>query len=359
MIAHFVYNFFSYSGAAFQAHSLCKEFKSSKHVLFNVGNSRSLSIVNCDGILVFDLPVSYIKRLLYITILFYMLGIKAVHSHGWILSGILPAIIFKKKIILKTTMFGDDDLLSISKRNRLYKLIVRHVSSVISISTVIKKNNDEYIYRNNLSCSSKLIFNGVNSESSLNYKINNKDENVFCTVGVISKRKGTLRAIEYFIENYASTNELAKLYVVGPTPEEMRYHEADIDYFYQCKAWANRYPEKVIITGKMDKKALQDIYMQSIGLIFFSEKEGMPNVVLEAMYHNCVPILTSIEGVSYDIVNNKEDGFILSDSLCEKINLLAIKNISNRYLPHKKINQKFLLKKIALLHNENYRELGV
>lgn len=353
MIAHFVYNFFSYSGAAYQAHSLCKSMNKNNNIIFNVGESNKMRQVIIDGVLIIDLPRRYIYRLFYIVVFFVSYRVSIIHLHGWILSGLIPSLLLKKKIVLKTTMFGDDDLYSISKKNRINKFYIRNLSSVISISTPIKISNEKYINNFNLNCISTYIPNGVIEVNT----DNNTESNIFCTVGVISERKGTLDAINYFLQNYASEVN-SKLYVVGPTPEDSSYVEADLDYFELCKKRAIEFPDKVIITGKLNTKELNEIYNISLAQIFFSKKEGMPNSVLESMAYNCVPILSEIDGVSYDIVSHAIDGYIIKDFKRDVVEIDDIKKISYKKIAQKKIMDKFLLDNLVFRHYHNYELIG-
>ncbi|EGQ8001086.1 glycosyltransferase family 4 protein [Vibrio vulnificus] len=352
MIAHFVYNFFSYSGAAFQAHSLCKNLDNKKQIIFNIGGAKRLDIKYIESILVVDLPNGYIRRLIYLSYFFFLYKIKIVHLHGWILTGLLPAVIFKKKIVLKTTMYNVDDLPSLAN-SKFNAFLIKYVSSVVSISSAIKLENDRYIAFNRLVCSSRYIPNGVGEMTSYN---DCSLEPNFCTVGVVSKRKGTLKAINYFIENYIHLKD-SMLYVVGPNPDDSKYAELDIDYYNKCLEMASAFPHKIKITGKLSKDELNEIYSKCVSHIFFSEREGMPNVLLESMSFNCVPIVTEIEGVSYDIIDNGVDGFILKTPELEKVSFFELCEIKKVSLPKMKIQEKFSLNRLSKLHEENYRAL--
>lgn len=353
MNAHFVYNFFSYSGAAFQAHSLCKNLDNKKQIIFNIGGAKYLDIKYVENILVVDLPNGYIKRLIYLSCFFVLYKVKIVHLHGWILTGLLPSVFFRKKIVLKTTMYNVDDFPSLAKR-KFNAILIKHVSSVVSISSAIKMENDRYISLNRLTCSSKYIPNGVDK---INYCADESFGPLFCTVGVVSRRKGTLKAIKYFVDNYMHL-EGSKLYVVGPNPDDSEYAELDIDYYNDCLEMANKFPLKIEITGKLNKDGLNSIYKKCISHIFFSEREGMPNVLLESMSFNCVPIVTEIEGVSYDIIDNGVDGFILKNPESEKVSFFDLCKIKKEKSSQMKIQEKFTLNRLSKLHEENYKALA-
>jgi glycosyltransferase involved in cell wall biosynthesis len=249
-------------------------------------------------------------------------------------------------------MYNVDDLQSISS-NIINRFLIKKVSSVVSISKPIKKINEKYINEHQLKCLSKYIPNGV---FSLPDEMDVSVEPIFCTVGVVSQRKGTLRAINYFIENYANL-EGAKLYVVGPNPTDSNYAEIDLHYYEECLNAVKKSNGKVVITGKLSKEKVEVIYRSCIAHIFFSEREGLPNVLLESMSFNCVPIVTEIEGVSYDIIDNSKDGYILCGEKLKPVQYEKICDIRIQGLPRSKVQSKFLLSELSIKHTENYREI--
>ena len=76
-----------------------------------------------------------------------------------------------------------------------------------------------------------------------------------------------------------------------------------------------KYNKKVFIVGSKNKQQLYDYYRRAIAMLFFSHKEGTPNVVLEAISFNCPIIYRNedevvgwilsgggIKGLTYDVV---------------------------------------------------------
>lgn len=353
MVGHFTYNLFSYSGAAYQAHSLIKSLGTRNNMIFNIGHSNVFKLMNHDGVIVADLPKNYLKRLYYIIFISLTCDIKIFHMHGWILSALLPAIFLRKKVVFKCTMFGDDDLKTIGDKGRLNRFLLKFIDVCIAISSPIKEANDFFISKNELKIKSIKIANGV----QLNAPCNTKSKPIFCTVGVITERKRIKESIRYFIDNYSHEEE-ALLYVVGPRGRDFNLHEGNDNYYQECLDLASEAKGKVKFTGKISKDDLSSVFKESIGLIFFSEKEGMPNVVLEAMSHNCVPILSEIDGVAYDLVDHGHSGFIISENKVNDISLNSLKSISHKEMPYQKVAKYFSFDVIKFKHLDNYALIG-
>jgi len=347
MIGHFVYNLFSYSGAAFQALKLASQIKSYRSVLFNIGTSKKIKFARKEGILIIDLPRNYWKRLVAIHTISKRLNIKVYHLHGYILTGIIPGILLGKTLILKSTMLGDDDLQAITSKGWIHRQILSRVSCVISISSPLEIQNQKVIDKYGYIIKHKKITNGIIIPDKACVK-----ENVFIIVGVIAPRKRTLEGIEYFKKYYARHG--SKLFVIGPNPNEMDLLEMNKEYFSECKSAASGCEGTIVFTGVLNKSELNAYYSKALAILLFSHKEGMPNCILEGMSFNCVPLLTPIKQIAYDIVKDGLEGFIIDD-FSREIFLKEISNISYENRPYLRVGESFNLKKLALEHEENYR----
>jgi glycosyltransferase involved in cell wall biosynthesis len=238
--------------------------------------------------------------------------------------------------------FDDFDFIYSSKFGKLKMSIIKYIDINIVLSTYIKHINIKYMPENKVA----LIPNGAIIKD---YNIEEKEKYVFCCIGVISERKRTYEAISYFIDNYVEYKDTL-LYVVGPDKGLL---ETDEQYVCKCKQFAkNNGRGKIIFTGKLSQHKTISIYKKSIALLFFSEKEGMPNTILEAMSYSCVPVSTPIQGVAYEIIDNEKNGFII-ESLQTSISIEHIMSIMITENSRKKIQDNFSISKIA----ENYRDI--
>jgi glycosyltransferase involved in cell wall biosynthesis len=96
----------------------------------------------------------------------------------------------------------------------------------------------------------------------------------------------------------------------------------------------------------VSKEETLSIFKKCKALLFFSDKEGLPNVVLEAMSQNCVPITTGIDGVVEEILDNRVHGFIINESY-PPIDIVLIDNIIKNNKPYLNVENRFSINKIA------------
>ena len=295
MIAYFVYNLNKYSGASQQALSLAKEMKM-PITIFNhekgIGFSREKVNEFVEQI---NLPSNRFLALLYLIFFLLINNVKAIHLHGFFKHGIVLGRFLRKKIILKTTLMGSDDfesLYSKARYKKLSKFLICCVDVNICLTRQLYNKNRKFIDESKI----KIIPNGV----ELPANVLTQKQNIFCFVGLICERKSAFESIEYYLKNYLVLRG-SKMYVVGPLEG---LNESDSSYVKKCYTLVAQYEatDRVIFTGNIPKQHVQEIFRISKALIFFSKKEGMPNVVLEAMSSNCLPITLGLDGVIIEIL---------------------------------------------------------
>ena len=69
---------------------------------------------------------------------------------------------------------------------------------------------------------------------------------------------------------------------------------------------------KVTFTGMVGRDEVFSLLSSSHVLLFTSFYEGLPNVVLEAQAHGCIPIATLLPGVTDFVVKNGETGYLVA-----------------------------------------------
>ncbi|MBI9069911.1 MAG: glycosyltransferase family 4 protein [Salinivirgaceae bacterium] len=309
-VAHHVYNYWSYSGATQQAIKLARIMSDGEAVKSTFINSEKntlsfYKIQEDDGITVIDLP----SRLLFkIVSIFYLLVVSKYkfdihHFHGFHLAEKLFVRIFKKTIVFKCTLEGSDDLKSLSSRkfSFLHKWIFRKVDVINSLNNRIYNINKDYIDKVKL----VIIPNGVELPSAPMLE----QRNIFLFAGAIVPRKQPLQVIRYYIEHYSKTG--FPLILAGPCDSNLP--EFNNAYYDECKALAATLPDGAIqFVGNQSKKDMARLYSISLGLIFFSSREGTPNVVLESMSYNC------------PIIHNERDEvtqWLLGDEIAKKLSV--------------------------------------
>ena len=120
-------------------------------------------------------------------------------------------------------------------------------------------------------------------------------------VGSIHPRKNQMMTLRAFAQVYEDHPD-ARLDLVGPVKDE--------EYLFTLKVFVNRngLDECVHFLGWRDD--VPDLLGQSDGLILSSHREGVPNVVREAMFAEVPVIATAVGGVP-EAVKDGETGFLV------------------------------------------------
>jgi glycosyltransferase involved in cell wall biosynthesis len=353
MIAYFVYNLDSYSGAAQQALLLAKHIKIDI-LFFNHNNKRFRKYKYNKFIEIIDLPQNIILQMFIILFFTFKHKIKIFHFHGLFKVGMFLGTILKRKIILKTTLLGDDDFDKfVSRRGRKIRyVLIKHVDKNIVLSKKLKEINLKYVDSSKI----KLIPNGVLLAE--NCPRLEEKEDAFCFVGLICERKKTYESIKYFIDNYLNESVEYKMYIIGPYKDIKNNPEFTEEYVQRCFDLVKKHnlENRIIFTGNIKKEKVLNILRKSKALLFFSGREGMPNAVLEAMANNCVPIISDIGGVAKELFEHQKHGFILGDGY-EKVQISDIEFLIRNKLPYLLAKNKYDIKIIAKRYVELYGEL--
>lgn len=317
MIAFFVYNLGYYSGAAKQAFGLAAQL-SRQVIVFNVGTPYLKQDSIAKNVNVINLPDNKLHQCIAILFWFLKCRVCLVHFHGFFFLPKVISLLSRRKTVLKTTLLGDDDFHSIAGMRfgwlRLY--LAKKIDRNIVLSRRAFQINSDFIKSDKI-C---LIPNAVDiPEQAIPLE---KKKNVFCFVGMVCERKNTLASIEYFHENFRHLPG-AELYIAGPIEGFGVNAEFDPAYVEQCYKLVDKLQlhSQVFFTGTLDKPQLVEIYKKSKALLFFSHKEGMPNVVLEAMAYNCVPIVSPMDGVGDEIIG-QEAGYVMNSPVSVSVTML-------------------------------------
>lgn len=297
LVAYFVYNLNKYSGASQQALLLAKSV-GVPVVIFNHEKDNRFSKIEINEFVdQINLPNNKLLSILCILYFIYSRRIKILHLHGFFKHGIVLGRILGLKSILKTTLMNSDDFETLYRESKFKKLtsfLFRSVDVNVCLTKQLKARNEKYISSSKI----RVIPNGIELPS----EVLTRKENIFSFVGLICDRKGTFESIEYYLKNYSNLPG-SKMYVVGPLDG---LNESDTKYVEKCYSLVSDYDaeEKVIFTGNVAKNEVQNILKICKALIFFSKNEGMPNVVLEAIGNNCLPITLGLDGVIHEIMGD-------------------------------------------------------
>lgn len=344
-VFHSVYNYWEFSGATEQARKISRVFADDKTIFFlnsSKKNAYFLSRVSVDErFTVIDLPRNSIFKIAFVFYYFIKFKPYILHTHGFHRLIIFVAFFFRKlKVLLKCTLLGTDDLHSLYSRrfSFLNKLLVSRVDKVNCLNSVIYDINKNFVDDEKL-C---VIPNGVEQQNHTS----SKRENIVLIVGAVVPRKNVLEAIKYYKETF--NPNVYQLLIVGPLDNQIAEFEAE--YLRKCYLSAKEVEGNVKFTGKLDHEATIALFKKSKAMIFFSKREGTPNVVLEALSCNCPVIFKSSDIVVRDVLGptlNVElesenfheqmvkadflDSVIQSDALTERAKSFSIETISGKH----------------------------
>ncbi|MGH8492647.1 MAG: glycosyltransferase family 4 protein [Moraxellaceae bacterium] len=350
VIIHVVKDGGGYSGAVLQARLLLEHLESPT-LLLNFFSSekgllreKALNVVNvrCGLAGIFKLAWLVLSR-----------RASVLHIHGLIKEAMIAALLLPAvKVIVKSTLTGSDDFDSV----RRYSLgIFKHwllmrADVNVCISSRLYEINSRHPFRGEI----RVIPNGVVSVGRPFSAAVIKPW--FCVVGVVCPRKRTQLAIQYFIDHYSFLPD-AMLFVVGPNAYNGVSAEITQEYQDMCEsAIQASLKNKVVFVGQVGKAEVTNYYAQCIALLFFSENEGMPNVVLEAMAHGCVPVLSEIEGVARDIVEDGVQGRII-DPVTDVVDFGQIQNIYRSGAGIRRVKEHFSIESVAKKYERLYRDI--
>lgn len=218
-------------------------------------------------------------------------------------SGPVGYILKKKYSLPYVIRFGGGDIPGFQNRfKNIYKLItpfekiiLNNASGLVANSNGLKKLIRNF-YKNKEIC---IITNGVD-EKAFSEKNNadtsrTKNTNIFRLLFVsrLIERKGLQNFLPLLKKVQEECNRKIQLDIVGDGPYrehlEMLVADSGIN-------------DMVHFYGQKSKKELPQFYGNADAFIFPSLKEGMPNVVLEAMSYGLPIVMTSCEG-SEELIN--------------------------------------------------------
>jgi glycosyltransferase involved in cell wall biosynthesis len=232
----------------------------------------------------------------YNTIIFIGIGTIAIPS-------ILVSKIFKKKIVNKITAVGDDDP-SKMKKSFLGKFIIWLLKN--DAHWVISKEIEENCF-NNTNWNRKKIYlipNPVEVKylSFSKIPLRQKTKKLkFLFVGVLDNRKG----VDVLLNLWLTRNIDADLLLCGPRGDDININKLLED----CKNEIN-----IFELGELAKQEIEIKYLESDYFIFPSTREGLPNVVLEAMSFGLPVIANKIKGVTDYLLGKNERGILVKDN---------------------------------------------
>lgn len=234
--------------------------------------------------------------------------------------------LLRKKVVFRSTMYGLDDLSSLNNKfgAKLYRLrqkINGLMGGYISQSSAMTKS---FVNEYNSSIPVFESPQGVDTEkfkpisdfekSALKEKLNiniDKKTKIILSIGYVIERKG----YREIFDSLAKFEDEDFLYIVIG-----KYKTKDVEYMYHENEnmqklymhGKNKLKNKILFVGECNN--VEDYYKIADLFILNSKKEGMPNVLLEAMASSLPVIVTSLPGVDNYITKNNVNALVLDDN---------------------------------------------
>ena len=206
-------------------------------------------------------------------------------------SGPIGYYLKKKYHIPYVIRFGGGDIPGFQKRfNIVYKFIApfekvlwKNADALIANSSGLKKMAMDFYDK----CSIDIIPNGATKAIEVTNDLQTGETFRILFVSRLIERKGLQFIIPQLKGVAEKCNKKIKLIVVGEGPYRGDLEQLSKDYGVE---------NIISFQGQKDKHELLEYYGNADAFILPSQKEGMPNVVLEAMSYGLPIVMTPCEG---------------------------------------------------------------
>ena len=216
------------------------------------------------------------------------------------------------------------------------KQVLNQYDRVLVQSSALK----DIIKATNLRSDVKIIPNGVDTKqfspvnspqekTKLRHSLNLPENAIIITlVGAVHPRKGTNLLIDAWtriVEKYPNVN----LLFIGPRYDLSRNELSHFKETIELLISKSKMSKNIHFLGQVD---CVDKYLKASDMFVFpSEREGMPNAVLEAMSSNLPIVLTPFIGLSKEL-GVADEHYLLADRNSESLQENILKLISDKSL---------------------------
>lgn len=228
-------------------------------------------------------------------------------------SGLIGYYLNKKYNVPYVIRFGGGDIPGFQDRFSFIYKIIGPVLKIIWKNAKCLVANSEGLKRFALNFCDKYNIEVINNGVDIDYFYPTEDKNYnkntynLLFVSRIIERKGLQFLIPYLNNIENMTNKKLILTIVGDGPYRQDLQELVIK---------NGLEDKVIFVGQKNKEELLAYYQNGDIFVLPSKREGMPNVVLEAMACGLPIVMSNCEGSEELIENN---GVISYDDFYESV----------------------------------------
>lgn len=301
-ILHLVHNYYGFSGASRQAKNIAKGILSAyPDIEQRFFTFESKECERCgpgeNNFAVYSSKSQFVSKVYNLVKVIILFKPEIVHFHGADFLMLIVCKLMGVKVYWKTTLYGSDDFTSLflGRFGFIKKMLTRFIDMNNTLTEQIRKEHEHFILPERM----VTIPNGVNIPPmvSVDEKIN-----LAVIVSAIIPRKAVLEGIFFFNENLRELGY--KLFIVGPSSIQLDGFSPD--YLDECKRHQD---DNVIFLGEISHEKTLEIFRKARILIHLSRNEGMPNVVLEAMAYSVYPILSDMNGLAEELIDDGVTGF--------------------------------------------------
>ena len=209
------------------------------------------------------------------------------------------------------------------------KFSMRNATLCLPVSDNIEKDALERVPN----AKTKIIYTGYSKDKFLPSKV--EKQKIVLTVGAgDSLQRLKIKGIDFFIE-IARAMPIYKFVVIGISKNALKY--------------LSNIPNNVEILEKMEQNELIKFYQKAKVYTQFSMREGLPNVVCEAMLCECIPVGFNNGGIPIAI---GDCGFILKGRSVDKAVKMIEKAMHSPESLGKKARER-IMKNFTLEQREN------
>jgi glycosyltransferase involved in cell wall biosynthesis len=299
---------------------------------------------------------------------------RLVHLHGFSRKSILLTALARlqgRRVLVKLTSYGDDDAASQRARGGLTWRAFRAADAWVAVSPAFRAGHDSAgLPRERL----HEIPNGVDlgrfqpasrSERSVargTLGIPERARVLLC-VGFFSRDKRPDLLLEAFLRLPAASRKDAHLLFVGAT--ESRYHEIDSAMAQAMRARAAEEGVAQQVSFQERVEPIEPAYRAADALVLPSLREGLPNVLLEAMACGLACVASRLPGSTDQVVEDGQNGLLFPPgdpaALSERLDTLLTDPEAAARLgetARRSVEQRYSIEAVAEAHLALYRSLG-
>lgn len=247
--------------------------------------------------------------------------------HG--LFGLIFGKILRKKVI--SCIIGTD-MIYFKKRfgNNIFKKLLSYSNKIISTGSNSQLELRKILYPYNVDDKVRIIPNTIKIKK-VNLKKIFERPYQFIFVGKLDRNKRIeiiIKSFRLFLDNSLNNKKYSLLILgEGPLLKDMIPLGDRLNLSNNCKFLGFQ-------------KRVTNFYKESRFIILASKSEGLPAVLVEGMYHGCIPITTMCGDIG-DLVNSS-NGFMISNDLNRKD---LIKKLSQKLIEVTQLPDEELLKR--------------